>query len=177
MNHAVVSPVPVSYAFAKVRMYNPDGPRHVGMRMGAQLTASTAPLVCNVSGPGALDVLSHVRNTARGEQQLDVQSAILSTLAPREPGAEGKVLVLGAGDLRFLRTLGHAAPLDSGRPVRQPGHVGVYGKDFNAHKRYFDYCLTEPIGTADQDESVVGRVNLKRVRRWCDNSRSTFSRQ
>ena len=28
-NHAVVSPVPVSYGFAKVRMYNPEGRRNV----------------------------------------------------------------------------------------------------------------------------------------------------
>ena len=82
------------------------------MRMGAQMTESTAPLVCNVSGPGALVVVTHVRNTIYCEQQLDVESAILSTLAPGERGAEGKVIVLGAGDLRFLRTLGGAEPLD-----------------------------------------------------------------
>ena len=141
VNHGIVSPVPVSYCFAKVRLYNPDGPRNVCMRMGAQLTASPSPLVCNVSGPGTLDALTHVRSTRAGEQQLDVQSAILATLA-----AGGNVLVLGAGDLRFIRTLGHAAPLDAGRPLRQPGHVGVYGKDFNAHTRYFDYVLTNPYG-------------------------------
>ena len=31
-----------------------------------------------------------------------------------------------------------------------------------------------PTGTAEHDESVVGRVNLKRVRRWCDNSNITY---
>ena len=108
------------------------------------------------------------------EQQLDVQSAILRTLAPRERGAAGKVLVLGAGDLRFLRTLGHAEPLDSGRPVRQPGHVGVYGKHFEGHTGYFDYVLTRPFGTAEPDESAVGRVNLQRLLQWCENYQSTF---
>ena len=174
VNHAIVSPTPLSYAFAKVRMYNPNGLRHLSMRMGAQMTESTAPLVCNVSGPGALDVLTHVRNTMHCEQQLDVQSAILRTLAPRERGAAGKVLVLGAGDLRFLRKLGHAEPLDSGRPVRQPGHVGVYGKHFKGHMGYFDYVLTRPFGTTDPNESAVGRVNLQRLLQWCENYQSTF---
>ena len=90
------------------------------MRMGPDMAASTAPLVCNVSGPGTLDALSHIRVTAHREQQLDVQSCILATLE-----AGGHVLVLGAGDLRFVRTLEDAGPIVGGRPVRQPGHIGI----------------------------------------------------
>ena len=175
VNHAIVSPVPLSHVFARARLYNPDGPRHLSMRMGAKMTESNSPLVCNLSGPGTLDVLTHVVNTEHSEQQLDVQSVILRTLAPSRQGTAGKVLVIGAGDLRFLRTLGHAVPLDSGRPVRQPGHSGVYGKHFKGHRGYFDYVLTRPFGTADPDESVVGRVNLQRLRRWCENYSSTFA--
>ena len=167
INHAIVSPVPVSYCFAKIRLFNPEA-RRVGMFMGSQMSASTSPLVCNVSGPGTIDALSHVRSTASCEQQLDVQSAILATLR-----AGGSVLVLGAGDLRFIRTLQHAAVLDIGRPIRQPSFVGAFGK--KGFGGYFDYVLTQPLGTAQPDESTVGRVNLKRVRRWCDNLNSTYS--
>ena len=174
VNHAIVSPVPLSHAFARVRLYNPDGPRHLSMRMGARMTESNSPLVCNVSGPGTLDVLTHVVNTKYSEQQLDVQSVILRTLAPSQHGTAGKVLVIGAGDLRFLRTLGHAVPLDSRRPVRQPGHSGVYGKHFQRQKGYSDYLLTSPIGTTDP-ASVVGRVNLQRLRRWRENYPSTLA--
>ena len=169
ISHAIVSPVPVSYCFAKIRLFNPEGARKVGMFMGSQMSASTSPLVCNVSGPGTIDALSHVRSTVSCEQQLDVQSAILATLR-----AGGSVLVLGAGDMRFTRTLQHAAVLDTGRPIRQPSFVGAFGK--KGFGGYFDYVLTQPpLGTADQDESTVGRVNLKRVRRWCDNLNNTYS--
>ena len=80
--------------------------------------------------------------------------------------------MLGAGDLRFIRTLEHVETLDAGLSIQQPGFVGAYGK--KGFGGYLDYVLTQPLGT-DQDESTVGRVNLKRVRRWCDNSNSTYS--
>ena len=113
-------------------------------------------------------------NTKHSEQQLDVQSAISRTLAPSQQGTASRVRVSGAGDLSSPRTLGHALPLDSGRQVRQPGHGGVYGKLFQGHKGYFDYRLTSPFGTTDS-ESVVGRVNLQRLRRWCENYPSTLA--
>ena len=159
-NHAIVSPVALSYCSAKMRLYNPQGPRNLSI-------VDLWPLVCNVSGPGTIDVLTHVRNTRLCEQQLDVQSVILATLA-----AGGSVLTLGSGDLRFIRTLEHAMWFNPGRPIRQPGNVGTYGKrDMGS---YFDSVCTTPMGTADHDESVVGRINLKRVRRWCDNSNITY---
>ena len=157
-NHAIVSPVALSYCSAKMRLYNPQGPRNLSI-------VDTWPLVCNVSGPGTIDVLTHVRNTRLCEQQLDVQSVILATLA-----AGGNVLTLGSGDLRFIRTLEHAMWFNPGRPIRQPGNVGTYGK--RRMGGYFDFVCTTPMGTADHDESVVGRVNLKRVRRWCDSTTS-----
>ena len=114
---AIVSPVALSYCIAKMRLYNPQGPRNLSI-------LNTWPLVCNVSGPGTIDVLTHVRNTRLCEQQLDVQSVILATLA-----AGGSVLTLGSGDLRFIRTLEHAMQWDNpGRPIKQPGYVGTYGK-------------------------------------------------
>ena len=136
------------------------------MRMGSKMTDSFAPLVCNVSGPGTLDALTHVRTTPSLEQQLDVQSAIMTTL-----WAGGSVLVLGCGAMRFLRTL-DALTHVTGRPIRQPGYSGAYGK-YNLGP-YFDFVLTQPVGTADQDESVVGRVNLKRLRQWVDNGNATY---
>ena len=151
---AIVSPVALSYCSAKMRLYNPQGPRNLSI-------VDTRPLVCNVSGPGTIDVLTHVRNTRFCEQQLDVQSVILATLA-----AGGSVLTLGSGELSFIRTLEHARWFNPGRPIRQPGNVGTYGK--RRMGGYFDFVCTTPMGTADHDESVVGRVNLKRVRRWCD---------
>ena len=165
-NHAHVSPVPMSYPSAKIRLYNPEGGRRVHMRMGSKMTDSSAPLVCNVSGPGTLDALTHVRTTPSLEQQLDVQSAIMTTL-----WAGGSVLVLGCGEMRFLRTL-DALTHVTGRPIRQPGYSGAYGK-YNLGP-YFDFVLTQPVGTADQDESVVGRVNLKRLRQWVDNGNATY---
>ena len=83
-------------------------------------------------------------------------------------------MMSGAGDLRFLRTLGHAVHLDSGWQVRQLGHGGVYGKHFQGHKGYSDYLLTSPFGTTDP-ASVVGRVNLQRLRRWRENYPSTLA--
>ena len=158
---AIVSPVALSYCIAKMRLYNPQGPRNLSI-------LNTWPLVCNVSGPGTIDVLTHVRNTRLCEQQLDVQSVILATLA-----AGGSVLTLGSGDLRFIRTLEHAMQWDNpGRPIKQPGYVGTYGK--RAMGVYLTSVCTTPTGTAEHDESVVGRVNLKRVRRWCDNSNITY---
>ena len=61
----------------------------------------------------------------------------------------------------------------SPQPLLGPGD----GKCFNAHRRYAEYVLTTPYGTAEHNTSVVGRVNLKRLRRWVDNTRSTFSTQ
>ena len=162
-NHAMVSPVAFSYCSAKMRLYNPQGPRNLSI-------VDTRPLVCNVSGPGTIDVLTHVRNTRLCEQQLDVQSVILATLA-----AGGSVLTLGSGELRLIRTLEHAMWFNPGRPIRQPGNVGTYGKRHMGG--YFDSVCTTPMGTADHDESVVGRINLKRVRRWCDNSNITYKEQ
>ena len=84
-------------------------------------------------------------------------------------------MVLGCGEMRFLRTLEHIGKMLSttGLAIRQPGYAGAYGK--RGLGGYFDFVLTQPVGTADQDdESVVGRVNLKRVRQWCDNDRSTY---
>ena len=46
-NHAVVSPVPVSYGFAKARMYNPEGGRHV-LDGGSCPEYPTLP---NIEGP------------------------------------------------------------------------------------------------------------------------------
>ena len=162
-NHAIVSPAPLSFCFAKVRLYNPPGPRNLCMRMGMDLTTSSYPLVCNVSGPGTTDVLTHVRTTSLCEQQLDAHSVILATLE-----AGGSVLTLGSGELRFIRALEHAARFTPGQPIRQPGRVGTYGK--RGMGGYFTSVCTTPTGTADHDESVVGRVNLKRVRRWCDST-------
>ena len=160
-NHAIVSPAPLSFCFAKVRLYNPAGPRNLNMRMGPDLNPSTYPLVCNVSGPGTTDVLTHVRTTRCCEKQLDAHSVILATLA-----AGGSVLTLGSGELRFIRALEHAVPLTPGQPIRQPGHVGSYRK--RGMDGWFKSVCTRPTGTADHDDSVVGRVNLKRVRQWCD---------
>ena len=56
--------------------------------------------------------------------------------------------------------------------LRRDGSSGHLKKGFGG---YFDFVLTQPLGTADNDESVIGRVNMKRVRRWCDNSNSTYS--
>ena len=70
--------------------------------------------------------------------------------------------------------VGGRAGTHRGRPVRQPGHVGAYGKHFNGHKGYFDFVLTRPTGTAEPGESTVGRVNLERLKQWCENCKPTF---
>ena len=39
---------------------------------------------------------------------------------------------------------------------------------------HFDFVLTKPIGTAEPDESTVGRVNLERLEQWCASYQPTF---
>ena len=51
----------------------------------------------NVTGPGVKAANTHMVTTQSEEIQIDVQSMILSTLAHG-----GSVLVLGAGQMRFL---------------------------------------------------------------------------
>ena len=152
-NHAVVSPAPLSFCFAKVRLYNPPGPRNLNMRMGPELNPSTLPLVCNVSGPGTTDVLTHVRTTRSCEQQLDAHSVILATLA-----AGGSVLTLGSGELRFIRALEHAVRFTPGQPIRQPGNVGTYGK--RGMGGYFESVCTTPTGIADHSGNDVKNIQI-----------------
>ena len=136
--------------------------------MGGQLRRSQEPLVVNVTGPGVKAAHTHMVTTHSEEIQIDVQSMILSTL-----GHGGSVLVLGAGQMRLLATLASSAPLEGGMPIIKPKYgltTSVTKHVEGAKRTYFSFCLTKghADGTAEHDEDVVGRVNLKRLKLWCD---------
>jgi hypothetical protein len=167
-NHAFISPTLSDVACARVPLYNPPGEDQLFMKMGYDNRRSLKPLWCNVTG-NVMDVLSH----ARGEC-LDVHSCIAATLV-----SGGTVLVVGAGELRHLRGLPGAEII--GRPIfARNSWTQAMNKWFPAtpeHQaswfRYDQWVLTTPWGTAPHDESVVGRVNLMRLREWLDCKHAT----
>ena len=135
---------------------------HMFMRMGHENIRSSRPLWCNVTGNNVVDVLSHVQG-----DHLDVRSCIVSTLF-----SGGIVLVVGAGELRHLRGLTGAGMV--GRPVRAKdasptNEIKWLTSETGSQWATYDrWVLTTPWGTAPHDLSVVGRVNLQRLRAWCD---------
>ena len=163
-----ISPRALNFPVCRGRMYNPPGDRHAHQQMGGNMRRTREPLLVNVTGPGAKAALTHMVTTSSGEVQIDVQSMILSTL-----GNGGSVLVLGAGQMRLLATLAHAVPLEGGMPIIKPTYertTSVTKYVQGAKRTYYSFCLTKghADGTAEHDEEVVGRVNLKRLKLWCD---------
>ena len=136
--------------------------------MHGNLRSTPEPCVVNVTGPGVKAAHTHMVTTPLEEIQIDVQSMILSTL-----GNGGSVLVLGAGEMRLLATLAHAKPLEGGMPIIKPTYrfdTSVTKHVRGAKRTYSNFCLTtgHADGTAEHDEFVVGRVNLNRMKLWCD---------
>ena len=165
-----VSPCAINFPFLRGRAYNPaDTSRHLTQLMGRELEPSREPMVANISGPGARLAATHTVATMWNEYQIDLQSMVLTTL-----NAGGTVLVLGAGQMRFLPTLDASTPLPAGLPILKPTYADTpkVTKRFGTKRTYSSYCLTRghDDGTADHDDSVVGRVNFRRLRRWCDNT-------
>ena len=163
-----VSPRAMNFPLCRGRMFNPTGERRLQQLMGGNLRPSGEPLMVNITGPGVKAAHTHMVTTQSEEIQIDVQSMMLTTLQ-----AGGSVLVLGAGQMRLLRTLAHSAPLEGGMPIIKPtyGPITSVTKHVTGRKRtYFGFCLTtgHADGTAEHDEDVVGRVNLKRLKLWCD---------
>ena len=163
-----LSPHAIHFPTFVARMYNPLGPRHLTQKMGHELVPSGNPMMAAVTGPGSEVASTHLRETFHQERQLDVQSMILTTL-----NANRRVLIVGAGEMRLLPTLSHSYPRPGGMPVVTPDIPRKFciAKKIGGKKRsYFEYVLTEghSNGTAPHDDSVVGRVNLKRLRLWTD---------
>ena len=164
-----ISPHSINFPGFVGRIYNPlDHPRHVTRKMGSELRPSKNPIMAAVTGPGSTVANTHVRTTVHQERQLDVQSMILTTLY-----ANRRVLIIGAGEMRLLPTLSASFPVPGGKPVVMPDipRNCCITKRMRGQKRpYFDYVLTvgHSSGTAPHDDSVVGRVNLRRLRLWTD---------
>jgi len=83
--------------------------------------------------------------------------------------ANRRVLIVGAGEMRLLPTFAFSYPLPGGMPVASPdiARKCCIVKKIGGKKRsYFEYVLTEghSYGTAPHDDSVVGRVYLKRLK-------------
>ena len=165
-----VSQCAISFPSWRSRVYNPaNTSRHLTQLMGGGLATSGEPLVANITGPGARLAATHTVTTQWGEHQTDLQSMVLATL-----DAGGTVLVLGAGQMRFLPTLDASRPVPAGLPILTPTYAATpkVTKWFGTKRTYSSYCLTRghDDGTADHDDSVVGRVNFRRLRRWIDNT-------
>ena len=110
-----VAPCALNYPSWRSRIYNPaSGGRHLTQLMGRELAASREPLVANVTGPGAKLAATHTVTTRWNEDQLDVQSMVLTTLR-----SGGAVLILGAGRMSFFAHFGCRNACSRGSPDSQ----------------------------------------------------------
>ena len=109
-----VAPCAMSFPSWRSRIYNSVGSGgHLTQLMGHDLAISQEPLMANITGPGAKLAATHIVTTRAEEDQLDVQSMVLTTLS-----AGGTVLILGAGQMRVLPTLDVQTPVPAGRPIQ-----------------------------------------------------------
>ena len=102
-------------------------------------------------------------------------STIVKYMDASTLGNGGSVLVLGAGQMRLLATLAHAVPREGGMPIIKPTYertTSVTKYVQGAKRTYYSFCLTKghADGTAEHDEDVVGRVNSKMLKLWCDST-------